>query len=440
MITALIVFVLILLNGLFVAAEFAIVGAPRIAIERRAARGNRTARRVHRILTEPRQQARFIATAQLGITLASLGLGMYGEHTLALWLEDVFAGFGELAWLPAHALASVLAVGLLTYLHIVLGEMVPKSLALQYAERTVLAIVPVMLAIELALYPLVVALNAIGNGFLRLFGIDRRAASTEHYYSTEELQYIIQESQEGGLLREESAGVLRELFEFNELDAGEVMVPRVRIRGIPDDADAEDVVEILRSSRHTRYPVYTGDLDHIVGYVHVRDLLQRVIAGAAFAPEDVHPLAYLPETSPADVVLQTMHEAQTEMVVVMDEHGGTAGIVVLEDLFEEVVGQIEEGVTAHPEVYLDPDGRLHAEGTVRVSEVGEQLGQVLEHEEVDTVSGLILALLNRPPVPGDAVVFDGVRFVVAAVEGHGVRECIVSVEPPHGPEKDEAEA
>jgi len=430
MTTALILLALILLNGLFVAAEFSIVGAPRIAIERRAARGDRTARRVHRILTDARQQDRFIATAQLGITLASLGLGMYGEHTLALWLEGLFAGFGDLAWLPAHSLASILAVGFLTYLHIVLGEMVPKSLALQYAERTVVAVVPVMLAVELSLYPLVAALNAVGNGFLRLFGIDRRTGSSEHYHSTEELQYIIQKSQEEGLLRVESARVLRELFEFNELDAGDVMVPRVRIRGIPQEASAANVVEILRTSRHTRYPVYKEDLDHIVGFVHVKDLLQRVIAAASLATDDVQPVAYLPETAPADVVLQTMHEESTEMVVVMDEHGGTAGIVVLEDLFEEVVGQIEESQAMQPELFEDSTGQLHAAGTARISEVGERLDRTLEHEDVDTVSGLILALLNRPPVPGDAVVFEGIRFVVAATEGHGVRECLVTLDTP----------
>jgi CBS domain containing-hemolysin-like protein len=282
-----------------------------------------------------------------------------------------------------------------------------------------------MLAIELSLYPLVVALNAIGNRILRLFGVERRSGSSEQYYTTEELQYIIQESHEGGLLRAESAGVLRELFEFQELDAGDVMVPRVRVKGIPHNASPELVVEILRKSRHTRYPVYSGDLDHIVGVVHVRDLLHCVIAGTSFAGEDVQGVAYLPETAPADVVLKTMHEEAMELVIVMDEHGGTAGIVVLEDLFEEVVGQIEESLAMEPEIFEDAEGHLHVAGTARLSDVGERLNRTLEHEDVDTVSGLVLMLLNRPPVPGDIVVVDGIQLVVTATEGHGVRECVV---------------
>ncbi len=428
MIAVLIVIVLIMLNGLFVAAEFAVVGAPRTAIERRAAEGDRVARRVRRILVDSRQQDRFIATAQLGITLASLGLGMYGEHTLAEWLEGAFSRLGALAWLPAHAVASVLAISFLTYLHIVFGEMIPKSLALQKAERMVLAIAPVMLAIELALYPLVFLLNAIGNGLLRLIGINRQERSSEQYYSPEELQYVIQESRAGGLLRSESATVLRELFEFSDLLAGEVMTPRVHVEGLPRDAGPEELVETLRHSRYTRYPVYEEDLDHITGVAHLKDLIHRVISRQGLLPEDVHPVSFLPETAPLDFVLETIYEAGTELVVVMDEHGGTAGIVTIEDLFDEVIGRIEGEVELRPEIYTDADGQLHVAGTARVEEIGERLNQELEHEEVDSVSGLVLALLNRPPVPGDVVYFDGVRLEVTAVEGHGVKECIVSLD------------
>lgn len=428
MITALIVAVLIVLNGIFVAAEFAVVGVPRTAIERRAARGDRAARRVRAILHDPRRQDQYIATAQLGITLASLGLGMYGEHALAQWLVEVFEGLGSLAWLSAHTVASVVAVAFLTYLHIVFGEMIPKTMALQRAEQTVLGITPLMLAIKFVLYPLVLFLNAIGNGLLRLFGINRQEGSREHYYSTEELQYVIQESQEGGLLRSESASMLRELFEFNELAAAAVMVPRVHVEGIPQAADATTLVEVVRASRFTRYPVYEDDLDQILGYVHLRDILLRMLAGEGLLVEDVKPVVFLPETAPVATLLQTMYEADTELVVVMDEHGGTAGIISLGDLFEEVVGQIEEEVSLRPEIYRDSEGRWHVAGTARIEEVGERLEQALEHEDVDTVSGLVLALLNRPPAPGDVVRYDGVRFEVIAIEGHGVRECIASMD------------
>ena len=422
----LIIAVLILLNALFVAAEFAIVGAPRATIERRAAEGDAVARIVSNILKDPRRQDRYIATAQLGITVASLGLGMYGEHVLAEWIGHWLVGLGPLREAGAHTLASVLAVALLTYFHIVIGEMIPKSIALQQADRAAVWVTPPVLAVQKVLYPLVFTLNALGNGLLRLAGINRYVASGEHYRTPEELQFIVRESQAGGMLRQESADVLQELLEFGDLTAGEVMIPRVRVTGIPAGASAEEMMDILRSSPHTRYPVYEGSLDHITGVVHIKDILRRMPNRRALRPSEVREVPYIPETAEMDTVLAAMRRVNSQMAVVMDEHGGTAGVITIEDLFEEVVGEIEEGWVARPEVYRALDGRLIVAGTVRISEVGEELGVVLEHPEVDTVSGLVLSLLDRPPVVGDVVEYDDVRFEVTAKEGHGVKECAVT--------------
>jgi CBS domain containing-hemolysin-like protein len=425
----LVIVILILLNGLFVAAEFAIVGAPRASVERRAAEGDRMARIVLEILRDPLRQDRYIATAQLGITAASLGLGMYGEHMLAEWIAAGLEGFGEWRWVAAHTVASVLAISVLTYFHIVIGEMVPKSLALQQAERTALWVTRPVLLVQLVLKPVVLLLNGIGIGILRLMGINRSVATGEHYRTPEELQFIVRESQAGGLLRSESARVLQELLEFGDLTAGEVMIPRVRVVGIPAGATAEEMLATLRASAHTRYPVYEGDLDHIVGVVHIKDLLRRMPNRRALRPSEVRPVPYLPITAEMDTVLAAMRRVNSQMAVVMDEHGGTAGIITIEDLFEEVVGEIEE--VQRPDVYTEPGGTLVVAGTVRIEEVGDALGLVLEHEEVDTVSGLVLALLERPPLVGDVVEFDDVRFEVTAVQGHGVRECAVqALRPP----------
>lgn len=428
MIPALIITVLILLNALFVAAEFAIVGAPRAAIERRAADGDAVARVVSGILRDPRRQDRYIATAQLGITVASLGLGMYGEHVLAEWIGHWLAGFGSLRAAAAHTIASVLAVAILTYFHIVVGEMIPKSLALQSAERSALLVTPVMLAIQRVVILPVMALNALGNGLLRLVGINRFASAGDNYRTPEELQFIIRESQAGGMLRRESADVVQELLEFGDLAAGEVMIPRVRVTGIPIGASAEEMLNTFRRSPHTRYPVYDGSLDNIVGVVHIKDILRRIPNRRALRSSEVRAVPFIPLTAEMDTVLAAMRKVNSQMAVVMDEHGGTAGVITIEDLFEEVVGEIEEGWVQHerPEVYRDPDGRLIVEGTVRIEEVGEELGVVLEHEEVDTVSGLVLAELDRPPEVGDVVEWDDVRFEVTAVEGHGVTECVVT--------------
>ena len=417
--------VLILLNGLFVAAEFAMIGAPKAAIDRRAQEGDRAAAQVSRILSDPRRQDQFIATAQLGITVASLGLGMYGEHILAEWIYHGLEGLGAGSWAAAHTLATVLAVAILTYFHIVVGEMVPKSLALMQAEQTVRWITPPMLAIKMLLYPLVIGLNGIGNGILKLMGINRQQGHADHFLSSEELQFLVTESQEGGLMRPEAGRVVMELFEFGELTAAEVMVPRVGLRGLPLGATPAQIRDTLSVAPHTRYPVYQGDLDHIVGMVHIKDLLRLLLRERSLEAPTVREAPRVPGTATLDVVLEVMRQTRVQLAVVMDEHGGTAGIVTVEDLFDEVAA-IEEGPAAPRRIQRDAAGRLVVAGAVRLEEVGEALGLELEDEQVDTVSGLVLMLLNRPPRVGDVVAYRALTFEVTAVESYGVQTCVIT--------------
>ncbi|MBI4477546.1 MAG: HlyC/CorC family transporter [Acidobacteria bacterium] len=428
-----IVLALVVANGVFVAAEFAVVGAPKMAIDRRAARGERIARLVARIIRNPRRQDRFIATAQIGITLASLGLGMYGEHVVAGWIAHALEPLGELRWLTAHTIASSLAVAALTYLHIVIGEMAPKSMALQNAEGAILWLTPPMLATEALFYPLVWGLNAIGTGVLRLIGVNRQTTTPEHYLTSEELQLVIEESEQAGALVAESGRVLRELFEFGELTTSEVMVPRVRITGIPLGASPDTLRLILRSVQSTRYPVYDDDLDHVIGMIHIKDVLRHLLTGRPITAADTRPLPVAPDTLPIDELLALMRRERTQMALVIDEHGGTAGVVTLEDIFEEVVGTIEEGPPVQRAVYMGIDGRLRAAGTLRLDELGQEFGIDLEHEEVDSVSGLVLTLLGRPPRVGDVVTYGGLVLEVTAVMGYGVEQCAVTHEHPPTP-------
>jgi CBS domain containing-hemolysin-like protein len=421
----LLITVLILLNGLFVAAEFAIVAAPRLPLERRAQAGQRVAAAVLAILSNPRRQDQFIATAQVGITFASLGLGMYGEHVLAGWIAVPLEHWGAQRWVAAHAVASVLSVIILTYFHIVIGEMVPKSLALQHAERTVLWITPLMTGVRAMFHPLVVGLNMIGNGLMGLFGINRQTPSREQYHSSEELQLVVQESQEAGVLSAESLNLLSGIFEFGDRTAIEVMVPRVRIAGIPVGMATDQVEALLRRSPKARYPVYEGDLDHIIGVLHVKDLLRLMVAGARVTAEDARQMPVVPETTGLNDVLTAMRRERTHMAIVVDEHGGVAGIVTLEDLVEEVVGEIRDTDDAPELTRVATTGDVRVLGTVRLDELGEQLGMTLEHPEVDSVSGLILALLGRAAQVGDVVGYAGLRFEVTAVRGPGIEECVV---------------
>jgi CBS domain containing-hemolysin-like protein len=414
-----IILLLVLANGLFVAAEFAIVGATRASIEHQAAQGNRLAQRVAYILEEPRRQDRYIATTQIGISIASLGLGMYGEHVLAEWIVPWLEPYDDNPWIAAHALASGIAVAILTYLHIVIGEMVPKALALQSADDTVLYVSPVIEALELALKPLVVALNATGNALLRVVGVRRQD------HTPQELEFIVKESQEGGMLRGEAGKILRELFEFGDLTAAQAMVPRVRLVGIPVETEVDELRHVVRTHPHTRYPVYAGDLDHIVGSVHIKALLRHFIAGRSVTARDARPVPHIPATMAMDDVLAAMRRHSAQMAVVMDEYGGTAGLVTIEDLFEEVVGEIEEGRERVP-IVREPDGRLLVRGTVRLEDVGEALGIVLEHADVQSVSGLVLSELGRPAAIQDVVIWSGIRVEVTSIAGLGVGDAIVT--------------
>ncbi|MFL5356683.1 hemolysin family protein [Archangium sp.] len=439
LVAPLIIALLIGINAFFVTAEFAFIGAPRTAIDRRAASGSRRARRVSKLLRDPKLQDRYIATAQVGVTVASLGLGMYGEHMVAGWLASLLESLGSSRWVAAHSVASVASVALLTYLHIVLGEMIPKTLALHRAEHAALWINTPIRWVSTALFPVVALLNAMGNGVLRLLGVRRTGGPTGH--SQEELRFVVEESQRAGQLRRESGQVLTELFRFGERTAGEAAMPRVRLLGIPLGATPEQVRSVLRQSNHTRYPVYARDLDHIVGMVHIKDLLRVLSSGEPLTYGNVRAVPFVPRTARLDSVLLVMRREKVQVVVVMDELGGTAGLLTVEDLFEEVVGEIEEGTPTAPVLREDGDGHLIASGLRRLDEVGRQLGLELSNDEVDTVSGLVLAELGRPPNVGDVVDYGEVRLEVTVVEGHGVKECRITRLPPPSPaEFDEGSA
>jgi len=429
---------LVVINGLFVTAEFALISAPRAAIEHRAATGDGLARRLLALITTPTLQDRYIATSQLGITVASLGLGMFAEDHTAAWIEAHLALPDAWRFVTVHGVAIVLAITLLTFIDIVFGEMVPKSLALQRAERLASVVYWPMRAASLVMWPLVAGLSVIGRACLALVGIRRTSNAHENFHTPDELRFIIEESERGGALRTEAGHLLKELFGFGDLTAAQVMVPRVRVAGLPVGATADEVRAALVTHRHTRFPVYDGDLDHIVGMVHVKDLLRRVVAAEGLSAADARPIPVVPETKPLDDVLTTMQRAHAHMAVVIDEHGGTAGVVSIEDLVEEVVGDIDDGGPQVEPIVKAPDGSVRVAGTVRLDELSQALGQPIEHEEVESVGGLVMAALGRPAKAGDVVTYHRLRLTVTATAGLGVQEVRAVIEPPdEGPEATE---
>jgi CBS domain containing-hemolysin-like protein len=257
---------------------------------------------------------------------------------------------------------------------------------------------------------------------LRRLGIVR--GHTSEAPTAAALRFMVGESVQRGELGRHAGEVLQELFAFSELSAAEVMLSRQRIVGIPAGATVAHLQGVLRSAPHSRYPVYEGTLDRIVGMVLVRDVLKHLLQGTPLSSDSIRELPFVPGTARLDLVLVRMRRYQTQMVVVMDEQGGTAGIVTTEDLFEEVVGQVKDGDAGLAPVY-EQAGELHALGVARVEQVTKQLGLDLTHPEVDTVSGLVLTLLNRPPEVGDIVQWRGVELQVRSLEGRGVKECAV---------------
>lgn len=421
---ALWIVLLVLLNAMFVAAEFAPIAAPRATIDAMARDGNRLAKLLQPTLHDASRMDRYIATVQFGITLSTIGLGMYGEHQLASGLL-VMLGDSGLGLATSHALATTIAILGMTYLHVVIGEMVPKSVALAAPVGVALWLTPVITSFRILLFPLVYSAERTSGLTLRLLGIDRDAAHVSRYYTSDDLHDVVDDSEETGALSPEASQVLRDLLEFPERTAEEVMVPRVAMIGIPVGATPAQVAEILGRSRHTRHPVYEGDLDHIVGGIHVKKLYRdHLLGGANVTRESARAMPFVPEAARLDKVLDVMRENHVHVAFVMDEHGGTAGMITVEDLFEEIVGEIEESGSV-PSISDDADGGVLAAGTVRLDELGEHMEIDLEHDEADTVSGLVLLLLGRPARVGDVVKFQGLLFTVRAVANRGVRRCHV---------------
>jgi magnesium and cobalt exporter, CNNM family len=419
--------ILILINGLFVAAEFSIVAVPVTRLAQLAEEGSKRAQSVISVIRNRDRQYRYIATAQVGITIASLMLGMYGEGVVADWFGRAFERLGGLAEPLVETLAVIFAVGILTYLHVVLGEMVPKSLALQAAEPTVLRLDGPMRWSGWLFRPLVVFLNGLGNRIVHLLGIPPLDAS-ERLYSPEELELIVDESFEGGLLESSEQLYIENIFDLHERTVGQVMTPRTRIVGIPVTASLDSAIRRLCETRQTRYPLYDGNLDQIVGTLHVKDIARLMIQGGD-APELgslARPAVFIPESLTVEKVLLRFRREGLQMAIVIDEYGGTAGLATLEDLIEEVVGEIQDEFDQEivPFEVLAPRV-LRVRGDLILDELTQHFDLSLELPEVDTVGGLVMSILRRIPRTGDSVEYGGIKFTVETVRGLAVQTVIV---------------
>jgi len=407
---------LILLNAFFVAGEYGLITARRTRLRELDEQGNRRARAVLRIVSDP---PRFIAAMQLGVTGTSLAIGALGEQALAKVFDPIMAS----------VLAFVFAFLIITFLHVVIGELVPKGFALRHSDKVALAVSAPVRGFFIAFKPLIWVLQRSSEGILRALGTEPPGGE-DAAHSEAELKMLVSSSTE---IEGQEQEMLYRVFDFAEKEVSTVMVPRPEVVALSIEMPPEEALAAVIDSPYTRYPVYRESLDEIVGILHVRDLfsalVDRGIAGVQLQ-QLLRPAHIVPETKDLAALLTDFRRTNQHMAIVVDEYGDLEGIVTLEDLLEEIVGDIEDEFDLPDEsVEKLPDGRLRIGGTFPIDDFNEQFGRALPIEDYHTIGGFVFGLLGRAPEPGDEVAADGCRFEVLEVEGSRIERLEVELVP-----------
>ncbi len=410
------VLVLVGINAYFVAAEFALVAVRRTRIEQRARGGDRAARRVLECMDHPED---FISAAQLGITIASIGIGYIAERTIATllipflqWANVTLGPFPLIgtATITGHLLATIITFLLVTYLHVVLGEQVPKMIAIQRPEPVALWTVGPTQLFGRVLRPFIRFMSVSASSITRMLGVPAAGVHAMPH-TPEEIRLLVEQSQEEGQIEAEQEQMIAGVFDFPEIMAREVMTPRRDIKALESDATLDLVMNVLIEEGHSRMPVYEGDLDQIVGVLLAKDLLPYLVEskGEGFNLREVMREPYfVPDTKPLGELMAEMRSENVHLVIVIDEFGGTEGIVTMEDLLEEIVGDIyDEYDEPESEFEVTAEGEILVDGGVSIDEVNERFEMELPTQDFDTIGGFIFGALGRLPVQGDKVTVEG---------------------------------
>ncbi len=410
--------ILILCNAFFVAAEYGLVTSRRTRMVELHHQGNRRARAVLRITGNP---PRFIAAMQLGVTLTSLGIGALGEQALRRAFDPVMSTI----------LAILLAYLLLTFFHVVIGELVPKGIALGHPEGTALAVSGAVRAFFTIAQPLIWVLMRSTELVLKLFGLDPPGAEGE-VHSEAELKMLVSASTEHGEIEEQEQEMLYKVFDFADKEVADVMVPRPEVVAISIDLPPEEALKVTLEAPYTRYPAYRGSLDNVLGVLHVRDLFQA-LHDRGLAAVDLETLLrapfIVPETKDLAALLGEFRRTNQHMAIVVDEYGATEGIVTLEDLLEEIVGEIEDEFDLPDEsVEQVDDDTIRIDGTFPIDDFNERFHVELPDADYHTVGGFVFGELGRQPEIGDDISWDGMRFDVLDVEGSRINRIAVTFE------------
>jgi CBS domain containing-hemolysin-like protein len=422
-------FGLVLLNGFFVAAEYGLVTSRRSRVMELEQEGNRRARAVLDITGDP---PRFISAMQLGVTISSLAIGALGEQVLAHRFDTVMASF----------LAVLLALLIVSYLHVVVGELVPKGIALSHPERTALAVSTPVRGFFIVFSPLIWLLQSSTETILRALGQQPPGGGHEAH-SEAELRILLSSSAEYGAIEQAETQMLHKVFDFGDKEVSDVMVPRPEVVAISVALPAEEALQAVLESPYTRFPVYRESLDDIVGVLHIRDLIEAMHdrgLASVHIEDIVRPVSMVPETKDLAALLTEFRRASQHLAVVIDEYGSMEGIVTLEDLLEEIVGEIEDEFDV-PDETVEKIGEdlYRIDGTLTIDDFNEQFGCELPGEDYHTVAGFVFGQLGRAPVPDDEVSHDGLHFHVDSVEGQRIDRLTVSFGRGHQEPETEAD-
>lgn len=415
---------LLLANGFFVASEFALVSVRQTRINQLANEGNNTAKMTSNALKE---LDKYIAATQLGITIASIGLGWVGEATLARLIHPLFDFLPYVSnTIATHTVAVALAFVLITFMHVVIGELMPKSIALQYPEKTTLFITRPLVFVAKIFTPFIFLLNGFGNWLLKLLKIPP-ASQLHSVHTEEELDMIIDASYKGGVLNETENFLLKNTLKFTDLTAKQIMVPRCDVVSIPVDIDIENLKKIILENQYTRYPVYDGNIDNITGILHVKDLYSCKMRNEDINIGDIlrKPL-FVTETMTTDVLLQNFKNNKTEIAIVIDEFGGMSGIISLEDVLEEIFGEVQDEFDEEEkDIRKVGEDKYIVNGLLRVNEFFEYFGIQQQEDDVETICGLVQKLLGRLAKINDEVMIEGFRLKVVELKGRRIKKLLV---------------
>ncbi|MBI4885762.1 MAG: HlyC/CorC family transporter [Acidobacteria bacterium] len=432
-----IVAALILINAVYVGAEFAAVSVRRSRLQQLADDGNPLAAWLLPRIQSPAELDRYIAACQIGITLSSLVLGAYAQHTIAVWLAPLLARLGGMQEIAAQSTSAAAVLFVLTVAQVIFAELVPKSLALQYPTQAALyTLVPMMPS--LWIYgPLIKWLNGTGLLLLRLLGSS--AQTHRHIHSPDEIELLIAESRDGGLLEPDEHRRLQRALRLNLKQARQLMVPRRRIAALDIETPLGDVTALVVQSPFSRLPVYRGSIDNVIGMLHTKDVVRWRVGGqpGATLASLLRPIASVHESVPVDRVLRELRERRSHQALVVDESGGTAGLLTLEDVLSELLGDVgDEFKAGEPVAETLADGRIRIPGGMAVDDAAALLGTAWDTDAA-TVGGLVTAALGRLPAPGDRATVGDYEFEIERIAERAVDSVLARRTTPAAAEADE---